>query len=911
MNLIPTLISLGLAASVSVFYLQNQSDEPNKVNYRAAFSDFEQTALEFAAHTPLQDISVAMPPSHCANLSYDFEGRLPAGTESTIDISGLNCDMATLKISTSDEKDFQALLSAASASGRSYATETDTSATPPTKTLKWTQRLYSRNTFDLGVKAKLKNNYTGNCISCTSSTKAVRGKWSHKPNESWNGCPAPGVRACGETGTRTCSPPLNFGKECPRIDGTLTTASDRTETRDCLGVPKCGAWIQNSTCSTTCLNPGQDPEKWRTCGGPGPCKFNDGKLASSGHTEYCKTPICGIWKKDKAYPCLDMHCVSRKDDEKDPVKRRCTKNDCINDQGTLVKVGTKEMCGLQDCSPFTTINDCPAKKNNCTKFQPKPKKLQCNGAFCKENETRLVRDQIYEEYCPARPCGILSEWSKARYKCVPKGDDKSNFKQTKTRTCTGEFGCKNDSDIFIAKGMHRKTEILEGCPYWGKWSNSGQCTLNKQEKRGKQKQTRECLKDNEKIKKVPAAEHLCLDENLGLPTQEIHCNYQWGKWEKIKKCPDNCVNDNQKSQIYATCDGGNNKAFCKQETTNKIYSDAESITCGDVKPKCGTWGEWSACKFDGNDGYGSCNKKDAIKTRECSGSYCKDPEGITGNKTDTLACYADKCQINIDNNIDKQIIIDWLVEDVNAPLRPSNKDIRIVISKNSYFSAPSSNACAIHSLGYFKKLTIINNGIITGYSGKGGAGAKPASDPDRYFPKPSEEILEELNGEKGEDGGSAICIRQENKEVKKEVNIVNNGIIKGGRAGGGGGAGTCYVIKIFGKSIEEKCLNGGEGGDGSDLYLPSIMKGEDGQKRIEATYVIEAGTGGDGGVLFKESTLQVDEIPREALRGKHGDLIRLPEYNSDIEIFKGVGGGRGANGSPCWVNRKHSDCDLP
>jgi hypothetical protein len=54
MNLIPTLISLGLAASVSVFYLQNQSDEPNKINYRAAFSDFEKSALEFAAHTPLQ-----------------------------------------------------------------------------------------------------------------------------------------------------------------------------------------------------------------------------------------------------------------------------------------------------------------------------------------------------------------------------------------------------------------------------------------------------------------------------------------------------------------------------------------------------------------------------------------------------------------------------------------------------------------------------------------------------------------------------------------------------------------------------------------------------------------------------------------------------------------------------------------
>lgn len=190
MNLIPTLISLGLAASVSVFYLQNQSDEPNKINYRAALSDFEKTALEFAAHTPLQNRSTLMTTDHCVNLNRDFVKKLPTGSGWELNIGGLDCDIAELKVVTSAE-DFPALLSAASASGRSYATETDTSVTPTTKTLKWTQRLYSRNTSDLGIKAKLKNNYTGNCISCTSSTKAVDGKSSHKPdpNERWTGCP--------------------------------------------------------------------------------------------------------------------------------------------------------------------------------------------------------------------------------------------------------------------------------------------------------------------------------------------------------------------------------------------------------------------------------------------------------------------------------------------------------------------------------------------------------------------------------------------------------------------------------------------------------------------------------------------------------------------------------------------------
>jgi hypothetical protein len=680
-----------------------------------------------------------------------------------------------------------------------------------------------------------------------------------------------------------------------------------------LGVPSCREAIYTSCPTNICLENRQTPPPTSiTCPKPGsPCKLNDGRVVESGYIEYCNTPLCGTWDENQ---CEALHCLL---DREEDAKKTCGGHDgsyCKNNKGTLTPKGQTESCGLQACSPLKTLNACPTTINNC--YDPTPiKELKCEGPRCKINEKLFAKGEHFTKPCLSRPCGTLTVKKSDQNppKCIPKNGHMYNDQPRITHTCVGGVGCKDEKGNFYETNKSITTvSSLPGCPYWGEWYDVGECKLEKDNK-AIQSQKRDCFRRQSNGVPVSVAEGLCLaDKNLGLPTQEIPCNYQWGKWEKIKKCPDNCVNDNQKSQIYATCDGGNNKAFCKHETSNKIYSDAESITCGDVKPKCGTWGEWSACEFDGNDGYGSCNKKDAIKTRECSGSYCKDPEGITGNKKDTLACYADKCQINIDNNnIDKQIIIDWLVEDVNVPLRPSNKDIRVVISKNSYFSAPSSNACAIQSLGYFKKLTIINNGIITGYSGKGGAGAKPASDPDRYFSEPSEEILKELNGENGENGGNAICIGQDNKDV----NIVNNGIIKGGRAGGGGGAGTCYDIKkdfgISMISIEENCLNGGDGGDGSDPYLQTIMKGKDGQKRIEATFVIESGTGGDGGVLFKESTLQVDEIPREALRGKEGDLIRLRGYNSDIEIITGNGGGRGVNGSPCWVNKEHSDCDLP
>jgi len=53
----------------------------------------------------------------------------------------------------------------------------------------------------------------------------------------------------------------------------------------------------------------------------------------------------------------------------------------------------------------------------------------------------------------------------------------------------------------------------------------------------------------------------------------------------------------------------------------------------------------------------------------------------------------------------------------------------------------------------------------------------------------------------------------------------------------------------------------------------------------------------------------VDKFPREAFSGKEGDLIKMPEYNSEIEIFTGEGGEQGVNGRPCRVKKKYSDCD--
>jgi hypothetical protein len=192
-------------------------------------------------------------------------------------------------------------------------------------------------------------------------------------------------------------------------------------------------------------------------------------------------------------------------------------------------------------------------------------------------------------------------------------------------------------------------------------------------------------------------------------------------------------------------------------------------------------------------------------------------------------------------------------------------------------------------------LKIINYGIITGYSGKGGAGAKPVFDHD-YLSGLSNDELKRLNGEDGENGGDALCIKNGDDD---DVKLENNGIIKGGRAGGGA---FCYSKRTFsftdGIIVSGECAGGGDGGNGSDVYLPSIFKGKDEQAIIKDTFVIKSGAGGNGGVLFKENTLEVDQIPWTADRGKQGYLFKLSGY-VETEVFKGKGGAPGNNGKAC------------
>ena len=908
MNLIPTIISIGLAASVSFFYLQNQSDEPNKINYRAALSEFEQSTLELAAHTPLQNRSTVISTIQCENLNRDFVKKLPTGSGWHLNIAGLDCDIAELQVTTSDDN-FPTLLSAAGASGRNYATETTpaTATDPLKKTIKWTQRLYSRNASDLGINAKLKKNNTGNCLSCSSDM--VHGDWSHKEDERWNGCPAPGELACGSySGTRTCIPPLNGGEECQRINKTWTSPGNRTETRTCKGIPSCSKPTYNICPSNSCLNEGEKDQTWIDCDGPNPCRLNDGRVVEKGYKQTCNTPKCGSWQEN--HDCFKTFCLSA--NENDPIKRTCTgsaDSRCIDKNNQLVTPGTTEKCNLSACAKMVKTKSCPSTVNNCmlSREMGQYEEQTCVGekdAKCKyegvnKNIYRYSSGQTLKTMCDSKACGILSEWTKPNIQCIPKNKHMLNDQPKVTRTCTvsagKNYGCKDVNGAWFPPGISKKTLDLPGCAYWGEWSNSGQCKLDKKNKKGIQVQTRQCLK--RRSNGVTETRNLSECAHLGgTSEQTIDCDYKWGMVkDQTSSCPKNCMDKNDFNFIAFLC--LTNDAACKVQISDeiKIITSRDLIMCSDILPKCGTWKEWSLCEFTGgNDGYGSCSKKDGVKTRTCDTDFCKNPEGSTGHKNDTAACYSQKCQIDIKNSIDKTIQIDELVQG------STNRDIKIIISKESIFTAPSTDTCAINISNEYKSVTLINRGIITGHSGQGGVGAKPEFDT-----KLSDDTEKhKLNGKNGEDGGNALCIAN----INKNVNIENNGVIKGGRAGGGGGA-ACIADSNNVLSVSGECAPGGDGGNGSDSYLPSIIKGEWEKTIVNDTLIVQSGAGGNGGVLFKQGTLEVDLIPYEADLGK--DAEKYGNEPNGIEFIGGKGGKPGKNGQPCRSDSQYSDiwCD--
>jgi hypothetical protein len=160
-------------------------------------------------------------------MNFEFGSKLAAGSQWEIDITGLDCDIALLTVTTATAKDLDALVSAATESGRAQDAEIDYS----TRKISWTQRIYNRKTSDLGFKAKIKNNTLGSCLTSpcnqtnsltSSTTQALRAGWSDYGN--WNSC-----YQGSQQRTRTC---INAN---PQIG--LTCSGDTKDSRSCNRPP--------------------------------------------------------------------------------------------------------------------------------------------------------------------------------------------------------------------------------------------------------------------------------------------------------------------------------------------------------------------------------------------------------------------------------------------------------------------------------------------------------------------------------------------------------------------------------------------------------------------------------------------------------------------------------------------------
>ena len=190
-------------------------------------------------------------------------------------------------------------------------------------------------------------------------------------------------------------------------------------------------------------------------------------------------------------------------------------------------------------------------------------------------------------------------------------------------------------------------------------------------------------------------------------------------------------------------------------------------------------------------------------------------------------------------------------------------------------------------------MTLINRGVITGYPGKGGDGGQ--LDSESFLSKDLN--IESLHGHNGKDGGDALCITKS----LRNLTIRNYGVIKGGRAGGGGAA--CYKKTLFGKIDDYGCLKGGDGGDGSNFYLQSIVDGKPNQQTDIDSYGLKSGSGGNGGYLFPDSgSFKLDQA--KARSGVNA-VYDNNDTSSDIEVFKGDGGKLGNEGRICKLNRSY------
>ena len=216
MNLIPLTISLSLATTIGISYLQTSQDKPQIVNYRAGLLEFQDNTKQLLPSGLTKDNFNAKQYQYCDQLNDVFKRLFPKDIKGSVNFRGNDCEIVKLSIQAKADKYqdnkgiFSNLLQAAQASAISANSIVDN------QHIHWLNHRYNKKTYNGGIKSTLKSN--SKCISCTlgknRTEKIIDGGWSQ-----WSDC---SETSCGIKGTqkRTCDNPQpnNGGLNCQGTD---------------------------------------------------------------------------------------------------------------------------------------------------------------------------------------------------------------------------------------------------------------------------------------------------------------------------------------------------------------------------------------------------------------------------------------------------------------------------------------------------------------------------------------------------------------------------------------------------------------------------------------------------------------------------------------------------------------------
>lgn len=210
MNLIPLTVSLTLAATLGISYLQSSQDEPQIINYRAGLLEFQDQAKQMGnikeQGSTLKDLDYDNAVNNiCETFNTDvFTQLFPKDIKGSVNFSGNYCEIVKLSIQAKADQDqdniaiFSNLLQAAQASAISA------NSIVKNRHIHWFVHRDHKKTYQSNLKNRLLN-----CVTCTlgkeRSDKIVNGGWSD-----WSKCDL------FDRQTRTCDNPVleNDGLNC-------------------------------------------------------------------------------------------------------------------------------------------------------------------------------------------------------------------------------------------------------------------------------------------------------------------------------------------------------------------------------------------------------------------------------------------------------------------------------------------------------------------------------------------------------------------------------------------------------------------------------------------------------------------------------------------------------------------------